>query len=137
MAIGLIGRKAGMTSCFHGRRRLDSRHLIEVEPNRVAQVKTEESDGYRALQVTVGSRRASRVTKPMAGHFAKAASRRVAVCGNFVWRRMRAPGSMWRRTQGGFVPGRSEGGCDRHHHRQRFRRFHQTPPFPQPARHSR
>jgi large subunit ribosomal protein L3 len=46
--------------------------LIEVEPNRVTQVKTEETDGYRALQVTVGVRRASRVTKPMAGHFAKA-----------------------------------------------------------------
>lgn len=46
--------------------------VIEVEPNRVTQVKTVESDGYRALQVTTGSRRASRVTKPMAGHFAKA-----------------------------------------------------------------
>jgi len=46
--------------------------LIEVEPNRVTQVKIEQTDGYRALQVTVGSRRASRVTKPMAGHFAKA-----------------------------------------------------------------
>jgi len=46
--------------------------LIEVEPNRVTQVKTEATDGYRALQVTVGARRASRVTKPMAGHFAKA-----------------------------------------------------------------
>jgi large subunit ribosomal protein L3 len=46
--------------------------LIEVEPNRVTQVKTEETDGYRALQVTVGHRKPSRVTKPMAGHFAKA-----------------------------------------------------------------
>lgn len=46
--------------------------VIAVEPNRVTQVKGADSDGYRALQVTTGSRRASRVTKPMAGHFAKA-----------------------------------------------------------------
>lgn len=46
--------------------------VIEVEPNRVAQLKTVETDGYRAVQVTVGARRATRVTKPMAGHFAKA-----------------------------------------------------------------
>lgn len=46
--------------------------VIEVDPNRVTQVKTIEVDGYRALQVTTGKRRASRVTKPMAGHFAKA-----------------------------------------------------------------
>jgi large subunit ribosomal protein L3 len=46
--------------------------VIEVDPNRVTQVKTVELDGYRALQVTTGKRRASRVTKPMAGHFAKA-----------------------------------------------------------------
>ena len=46
--------------------------VIEVDPNRVTQVKTVEVDGYRALQVTTGKRRASRVTKPMAGHFAKA-----------------------------------------------------------------
>jgi large subunit ribosomal protein L3 len=45
--------------------------VIEVEPNRVTQVRTEELDGYRALQVTTGTRRASRVTKPLAGHFAK------------------------------------------------------------------
>lgn len=46
--------------------------VIAVEPNRVTQVKTLESDGYRALQVTTGKRRVSRVTKPLAGHFAKA-----------------------------------------------------------------
>ncbi|QQS53041.1 MAG: 50S ribosomal protein L3 [Candidatus Competibacteraceae bacterium] len=72
MAIGLIGRKAGMTRVFTEEGVSIPVTLIEVEPNRVAQVKTEESDGYRALQVTVGSRRASRVTKPMVGHFAKA-----------------------------------------------------------------
>ncbi len=72
MAIGLIGRKAGMTRVFTEEGVSIPVTLIEVEPNRVAQVKTEETDGYRALQVTVGSRRASRVTKPMVGHFAKA-----------------------------------------------------------------
>ena len=72
MAIGLIGRKAGMTRVFTEDGASIPVTLIEVEPNRVTQVKTEQTDGYRALQVTVGSRRASRVTKPMAGHFAKA-----------------------------------------------------------------
>ena len=72
MAIGLIGRKAGMTRLFTEDGVSIPVTLIEVEPNRVTQVKTEQTDGYRALQVTVGSRRASRVTKPMAGHFAKA-----------------------------------------------------------------
>lgn len=81
MAIGLIGRKAGMTRVFTEEGVSIPVTLIEVEPNRVAQVKTEESDGYRALQVTVGSRRASRVTKPMAGHFAKAG----VVAGRGLW----------------------------------------------------
>ncbi|MBK8963712.1 MAG: 50S ribosomal protein L3 [Candidatus Competibacteraceae bacterium] len=72
MAIGLIGRKAGMTRVFTEDGVSIPVTLIEVEPNRVTQVKTEQTDGYRALQVTVGSRRASRVTKAMTGHFAKA-----------------------------------------------------------------
>ena len=48
--------------------------VLSVEPNRVTQLKTLKTDGYRAVQVTTGSRRASRVTKPMAGHYAKAGS---------------------------------------------------------------
>lgn len=72
MAIGLIGRKVGMTRVFTEDGVSIPVTLIEVEPNRVTQIKTEASDGYRALQVTVGRCRASRVTKPMAGHFAKA-----------------------------------------------------------------
>lgn len=71
MAIGLIGRKAGMTRVFTEDGVSIPVTLIEVEPNRVTQVKTEQTDGYRALQVTVGNRRASRVSKPMVGHFAK------------------------------------------------------------------
>lgn len=72
MAIGIIGRKAGMTRVFTEDGVSLPVTVIEVEPNRVSQVKTLETDGYRALQVTVGSRRPSRVTKAAAGHFAKA-----------------------------------------------------------------
>ena len=72
MAIGLVGRKAGMTRIFTEEGAAVPVTVIEVEPNRVTQVKSQDVDGYRALQVTVGQRRASRVTKPMAGHFAKA-----------------------------------------------------------------
>jgi large subunit ribosomal protein L3 len=72
MAIGLVGRKAGMTRVFTDEGASVPVTVIEVEPNRITQVKDSEGDGYRAVQVTVGSRRASRVTKPMAGHFAKA-----------------------------------------------------------------
>jgi large subunit ribosomal protein L3 len=72
MAIGLVGRKAGMTRIFTDEGVSVPVTVIEVEPNRVSQIKTLESQGYRALQVTTGKRRASRVTKPMGGHFAKA-----------------------------------------------------------------
>ncbi|MCG6941304.1 MAG: 50S ribosomal protein L3 [Thiohalocapsa sp.] len=72
MSIGVIGRKAGMTRVFAEDGASIPVTVIEVTPNRVAQVRTEDTDGYRAVQVTAGSRRASRVTKPMAGHFAKA-----------------------------------------------------------------
>ena len=72
MTIGVIGRKAGMTRIFTEEGTSIPVTVIEVEPNRVTQVKVGETDGYRALQVTVGSRRPSRVTKAMAGHFAKA-----------------------------------------------------------------
>ena len=72
MTIGVVGRKAGMTRIFTEDGASVPVTVIEVEPNRIAQVKTLETDGYRAVQVTVGVRRATRVTKPMAGHFAKA-----------------------------------------------------------------
>lgn len=72
MAMGLIGRKAGMTRVFTEEGVSIPVTLIEVEPNRVTQIKTEACDGYRALQVTVGARKASRVNKPMAGHYAAA-----------------------------------------------------------------
>ncbi len=72
MTIGVVGRKAGMTRIFTDAGESIPVTVIEVAPNFVTQVKSIDSDGYRALQVTTGTRRASRVTKPMAGHFAKA-----------------------------------------------------------------
>ena len=80
MTIGLVGRKCGMTRVFTEDGVSIPVTVVEVEPNRVTQVKSLDSDGYQAIQVTVGERRASRVSKPMAGHFAKAntaAGRRV------------------------------------------------------------
>lgn len=72
MSIGVVGRKAGMTRIFTEDGVSIPVTVIEVEPNRITQVKTADIDGYRAVQVTTGSRRASRVTKSAAGHFAKA-----------------------------------------------------------------
>ncbi|TCT20763.1 50S ribosomal protein L3 [Thiobaca trueperi] len=72
MTIGVIGRKAGMTRLFQEDGESIPVTVIEVTPNRVSQVKSAETDGYRAIQVAFGTRRASRVTKPMAGHYAKA-----------------------------------------------------------------
>jgi large subunit ribosomal protein L3 len=72
MAIGIVGRKRGMTRVFTQDGASIPVTVIEAQPNRVTQVKTEENDGYRAVQVTTGYRRPSRVTKPEAGHVAKA-----------------------------------------------------------------
>jgi large subunit ribosomal protein L3 len=72
MAIGLVGRKCGMTRVFTEDGLSVPVTVIEALPNRVTQVKTEETDGYRAVQVTTGSRKPSRVTRPQAGHFARA-----------------------------------------------------------------
>lgn len=72
MALGLVGRKAGMTRVFNEEGVSVPVTVIEVEPNRIAQVRTPETDGYQAIQVTVGERKASRVSKAMAGHYAKA-----------------------------------------------------------------
>ncbi len=71
MTIGLVGRKCGMTRVFTDAGETVPVTVIQALPNRVVQVKSGESDGYRAVQVTVGARRASRLAKPVAGHFAK------------------------------------------------------------------
>lgn len=72
MTIGVIGRKAGMTRIFTDAGETIPVTVIEVPPNRVSQVKSVATDGYRAVQVAFGTRRPSRVTKPLAGHYAKA-----------------------------------------------------------------
>lgn len=72
MTIGVVGRKAGMTRVFTEEGKSIPVTVIEVEPNRVTQIKADETDGYRSIQITLGSRKASRVNKAAAGHFAKA-----------------------------------------------------------------
>ncbi len=72
MSVGVVGKKLGMTRVFTEDGVSVPVTVIEVLPNRVAQVKTVDVDGYSAIQVTVGNKKASRVTKPEAGHFAKA-----------------------------------------------------------------
>ncbi len=71
MTIGVVGRKCGMTRVFTESGESVPVTVIEVEANRITQLKTVESDGYTAVQVTVGERRANRVNKSMAGHYAK------------------------------------------------------------------
>jgi len=70
--LGLVGRKVGMTRVFTDDGESIPVTVLDVSNNRVTQVKSPENDGYAAVQVTFGTRRASRVKKPLAGHFAKA-----------------------------------------------------------------
>ena len=72
MAIGLVGRKSGMTRVFTEDGASIPVTVVEVSPNRVTQIKELETDGYRAIQVTTGNRKASKVSKSEAVHFAKA-----------------------------------------------------------------
>ncbi|WP_221797389.1 50S ribosomal protein L3 [Oceanobacter mangrovi] len=72
MAIGIVGKKAGMTRVFTEAGQSVAVTVLEMTPNRVSQVKTVDTDGYSAIQVTFGAKKASRVSKPEAGHFAKA-----------------------------------------------------------------
>ena len=71
MTIGLVGRKSGMTRVFTDDGVSIPVTVIEVEPNRVTRVKADDADGYRAIQVTAGARKTSRISKAEAGHFAK------------------------------------------------------------------
>ncbi|MBT2968496.1 MAG: 50S ribosomal protein L3 [gamma proteobacterium symbiont of Ctena orbiculata] len=81
MAIGVVGRKAGMTRVFTEQGESIPVTVIEVEPNRVTQLKSGETDGYLAIQVTTGSSKSSHVNKPASGHFAKAG----VEAGRSVW----------------------------------------------------
>src|SRR5687767_13144251 len=71
MAMGIVGRKCGMTQVFTEDGVSVPVTVIEVLPNRVTQIKTGERDGYSAVQVTTGSVHANRITKPIAGQYAK------------------------------------------------------------------
>ena len=71
-SLGIVGRKAGMTRVFTEDGKSVPVTLIEATPNRITQLKTPETDGYSAVQVVVGTRRASLINKPAAGHLAKA-----------------------------------------------------------------
>ena len=73
MTIGLVGRKVGMTRIFAEDGSTLPVTVLDVSDNRIAQIKTPEKDGYAAVQIAFGKRRASRVRKPLAGHLAKAA----------------------------------------------------------------
>jgi len=72
MALGLVGKKVGMTRVFNDDGVSTPVTVVQVEPNRVTQVKQDATDGYTALQLTTGTRRVNRVSKPLRGHFAKA-----------------------------------------------------------------
>lgn len=72
MTIGLLGRKIGMTRIFTTDGITIPVTVVEVHPNRVSQLKSVENDGYNAVQLTAGTKKSSHVSKPMAGHFAKA-----------------------------------------------------------------
>ena len=80
MAISLLGRKVGMTRIFGESGDAVPVTVLEIAPNRVTQVKTAGTDGYEAIQLSVGEKKASRVTKPVAGHFKSAG----VVAGVFV-----------------------------------------------------
>ena len=72
MTVGIVGRKSGMTRVFTDDGVSVPVTVVEVVPNRVTQIKEQDTDGYRAIQVTAGNRKASKVSKPEAGHFARA-----------------------------------------------------------------
>src|SRR5579863_4488790 len=72
MAMGVLGYKLGMTRVFSDDGVSTPVTVIEVEPNRVTQIKTKNIDGYDAVQVTVGNKKANKIIKPLAGHYAKA-----------------------------------------------------------------
>jgi large subunit ribosomal protein L3 len=83
MSLGLVGRKVGMTRLFNDDGSATPVTVVDVSSNRVTQIKTAEKDGYSSVQVAFGKRRASRISKPMAGHLAKAGVEPAAVLKEF------------------------------------------------------
>ena len=105
MSLGLVGRKVGMTRVFTDDGAAIPVTVLDVGNNRVTQIKTPETDGYAAVQVTYGKRRASRVTKPQAGHLAKAGVEAGTVMKEFhvavdeLASSSRVTSSAWRRSR--------------------------------------
>ncbi|MFN5258085.1 MAG: 50S ribosomal protein L3 [Burkholderiales bacterium] len=83
MSLGLLGRKVGMTRIFTDEGDTVPVTVIDVSNNRVAQIKTADTDGYFAVQVAFGTKRPSRITKPLAGHLAKAGANAASVLKEF------------------------------------------------------
>jgi ribosomal protein L3 len=113
MSLGLVGRKVGMTRIFAEDGRTIPVTVLDVSNNRVTQIKTPEVDGYAAVQVTFGKRRASRVNKPLAGHLAKA-----GVEAGHILKEFRVDVDQLSKLKAGDVLsvdlGGAEGGCHRH-----------------------
>jgi len=101
-SLGLLGRKVGMIRLFTDDGDAVPVTVVDVSNNRVTQVKTQETDGYVALQVTFGSRKASRVTKPLAGHLAKAGVEAGEIIQEF---RVSADTAAQHKAGGSIVPG--------------------------------
>ena len=84
MSLGLVGRKVGMTRIFADDGTAIPVTVLDVSNNRITQIKTPDSDGYSAVQVAFGTRRASRVAKAQAGHYAKAGVEAGSVLSEFT-----------------------------------------------------
>ena len=130
MSLGLVGRKVGMTRMFTDDGDAIPVTVVDVSDNRVTQIKTADNDGYAAVQVAFGKRRASRVNKPAAGHFAKAA----VEAGHTLKEFRVKPNELANLKFGGkigvdiFKVGQKVD-VHRHHAWQGLRRRHQAPPF--------
>ena len=130
MTLGLVGRKIGMTRIFTDDGSAVPVTVLDVANNRVTQIKTPETDGYAAVQVTFGKRRASRVTKPQAGHLAKAGVEAGELLREFPVAPERARRAQARRRdRRRHVQGRRAGRRDRHDEGPRLLRRDQAPPL--------
>ena len=108
--LGLLGRKVGMMRIFTDDGDTVPVTVLDVSNNRVTQVKTAETDGYSAVQVAFGTRKAYRVNKPEAGHLAKAGVEAGEMLQGIPrHRRSRRPRQAWRRGAGDAVRSRPEG----------------------------
>ena len=136
-SLGLLGRKVGMMRLFTDDGDAVPVTVVDVSNNRVTQVKTQENDGYVALQVTFGSRKASRVTKPQAGHLAKAGVEAGEIIQEFRVTAETAASQVRRGRHGARrrrVRRRPEGRRAGHVDRQGLRRHDQAPPHEVAAR---